>query len=87
MNNITTTALTSKGEIVIPISIRKELNLKTGVQFLVIGDEDVVILKKISKPSLDRFNELITKARKTAQESGLTKKDIKNALKKVRNKK
>jgi AbrB family looped-hinge helix DNA binding protein len=87
MSTVSTTKLSSKGQVVIPEDIRKKLNLKTGAQFIVVGDKDVVILKSISPPSLDEFDELISRARDTAQLSGLTKKDIEKAIKKVRSRK
>ena len=87
MSTVSTTKLSSKGQVVIPEDIRKKLNLKTGTQFIVVGDKDVVILKSISPPSLDEFDELISRARDTAQLSGLTKKDIEKAIKKVRSRK
>ncbi|MFQ5642061.1 MAG: AbrB/MazE/SpoVT family DNA-binding domain-containing protein, partial [bacterium] len=40
--------MSSKGQVVIPENIRKRLQLKTGSQFVVVGDNDVVILKAIS---------------------------------------
>jgi AbrB family looped-hinge helix DNA binding protein len=87
MANISTTKMSSKGQVVIPEKIRKQLNLKAGAQFVVVGDKDVVILKNISPPSLDEFDELIAKARKNAKAAGIKKSDIKNAVLKVRGKK
>jgi len=87
MSTVSTTKLSSKGQVVIPEDIRKKLNLKTGTQFIVVGDKDVVILKSISPPSLDEFDELISRARDTAKLTGVTKKDIENAIKKVRSRK
>ncbi|MCD6298769.1 MAG: AbrB/MazE/SpoVT family DNA-binding domain-containing protein [Deltaproteobacteria bacterium] len=87
MANLATTKLSSKGQVVIPENIRKKLNLKAGSQFIVVGDNDVVILKNISPPTLDEFDELITKARKAAKQSGLKKIDIKNAISKARSNK
>ena len=84
MGNIATTKLSSKGQVVIPESIRKELKLEAGAQFVVLGDKDVVILKKISPPSLDEFDALIRKARKTAKQVGLKKSDIEMTIRKVR---
>ena len=83
---VSTTKLSSKGQVVIPESIRKKLHLKTGAQFVVVADKDVVILKNISAPSLDEFDGLIAKARKSAKEAGLKKADIKDAIAKVRRK-
>ncbi len=84
MANVATTKLSSKGQVVIPENIRKKLKLEAGVQFVVLGDKDVVILKKISPPSIDEFDALIKKARKTAKEVGLKKSDIEMAIRKVR---
>jgi len=84
MANFATTKMSSKGQVVIPEGIRKRLKLKTGAQFVVVGDNDVVILKNISPPSIEEFNELIAKARKTGKQAGLKKTDIKEAIMKIR---
>jgi len=84
MANIATTKMSSKGQVVIPEGIRKRLKLKTGAQFVVVSDNNVVILKKITSPSMEEFDELIAKARKIAKQAGLKKIDIKEAIKKVR---
>ena len=87
MASVATTKLSSKGQVVIPENIRKKLHLKAGAQFVVVGDKDVVILKNISPPMIEEFDELIAKARKSAKNAGLKKIDIKNAIAKVRGKK
>jgi AbrB family looped-hinge helix DNA binding protein len=87
MANISTTKMSSKGQVVIPEAIRKKLGLKSGDQFVVTGNKDVVILKSISPPSLDEFDDLIAEARKQARNAGLKRSDIKAALARVRNKK
>ena len=86
MPNISTTKMSSKGQVVIPENIRKQLNLKAGAQFVVVGDKDVVILKNISPPSLDEFNDLIAVARKKGKQAGLKKSDIKDSILKAREK-
>jgi AbrB family looped-hinge helix DNA binding protein len=87
MASVATTKLSSKGQVVIPENIRKKLHLKAGSQFVVVGDKDVVILKNISPPTIEEFDELIATARKSAKNAGLKKTDIKNAIAKVRGKK
>ena len=42
MANVSTTKMSSKGQVVIPDIIRKRLNLKPGSQFVVVGDKDIV---------------------------------------------
>ncbi len=87
MADFATTKLSSKGQVVIPESIRKQLNLKPGTQFVVIGEKDVVILKNITAPSLDEFDDLIASARKAARQAGLRKMDIADTIASVRGKK
>ena len=79
-----TTRMSSKGQVVIPEDIRKQLGLKTGARFVVVGDKDVVILKNITTPSMDEFDALIKTARKQAREAGLKHSDITAAVKKAR---
>jgi AbrB family looped-hinge helix DNA binding protein len=84
MANVSTTKMSSKGQVVIPENIRKNLNLQAGAQFIVVGEKDVIILKRISPPSLDEFDEIIDKARRDGKKAGLKKSDIQEAIKKVR---
>jgi AbrB family looped-hinge helix DNA binding protein len=86
MANVSTTKMSSKGQVVIPEIIRKKLNLKPGSQFVVVGDKDVVILKSIAPPNLNDFDELINQARGEGKKVGLTKTDIQNAILNVRGK-
>jgi len=84
MANIATTKMSSKGQVVIPENIRKKLKLKAGAQFVVMGENDIVILKSISPPSLDEFDSLIAEARKQGKQAGIKKSDIRDAISKVR---
>ena len=76
--------MSSRGQVVIPEEIRNKLGLKTGDRFLVIADNDVVILKSLISPSLGDFDYLIREARKQARITGLKRSDIANAVAKVR---
>ena len=84
MKTISTTKMSSKGQVVIPEAIRKELGLKSGAQFVVVGRDDVVILKAIDMPSIDEFDQLICQAREKAANYGIKESDIKEAIKEVR---
>jgi AbrB family looped-hinge helix DNA binding protein len=84
MEALATTRMSSKGQVVIPESIRKRLDLREGAQFLVVGDEDVVILKVVTPPDLDEFDALIKQARRQAKEVGLKPKDVSSAVAKAR---
>jgi len=84
MPGLATTRMSSKGQVVIPEEIRKRLRLKAGSQFVVVGEKDTVILKAISPPSLEEFDDLITEARKQGRRAGLKRSDITAAIAKVR---
>jgi len=86
MANVSTTKMSSKGQVVIPENIRKQLNLKAGAQFVVVGEKDVVILKNITPPSLDEFDGLIAVARKEGKQAGIRRSDISDAILKARGK-
>ena len=86
MENVSTTRMSSKGQVVIPENIRKQLNLKTGTQFVVVGEKDVVILKSIAPPSIDEFEDLINKTREKGKAAGIKKSDINDAILKARSK-
>jgi AbrB family looped-hinge helix DNA binding protein len=79
--------MSSKGQVVIPEEIRDRLGLRSGTQFVVVGDRDVVILKAISPPSMKDFDNLITQARQKARKSGLKRSDVDAAVAKVRGRK
>jgi AbrB family looped-hinge helix DNA binding protein len=86
MKPIATTRLSSKGQVVIPEEIRSALNLHEGDQFVVMGENDYVILKIITPPSIEEFDYLIDKTRAQARKLGLQKEDIHAAIKKARKK-
>jgi len=84
MTEIATTRMSSKGQVVIPEDIRKRLGLEAGSQFIVVAGKDAVILKTISPPSMDEFDELIRNARRQARKAGMKRSDIKKTVAEVR---
>lgn len=84
MADVATTKMSSKGQIVIPEEIRKRLGLQPGSQFVVIGEDDTVILKMVSAPDMNQFDELIGRARAQARKAGLKRSDISSAIEKIR---
>ncbi len=80
MPNVATTRMSSKGQVVIPEDIRKQLRLKAGSQFIVLGKDDMVILKAISPPAMEEFDSLIAAARKGAKQAGMKRSDVAGAI-------
>jgi AbrB family looped-hinge helix DNA binding protein len=77
--------MSSKGQVVIPEEVRKSLGLSPGQQFVVIAEDDVVILKSIAVPSMRDFDKMISRARRAARQAGMRKTDISAAINTVRN--
>lgn len=75
-----TTRLSSKGQVVLPQAIRQRLRLTHGVKFVVIGERDTVILKKITLPSAEGVKQLLRESRQYASLVGLKPSDIKRAV-------
>ena len=84
MKNLATTKMSSRGQVVIPEDIRKRLKIGAGSRFVVVGRDDVIILKAIEPPSLNQFNGLIKKVRQEAKKAGLKRTDISEAVSQVR---
>lgn len=79
-----TTKMSSRGQVVIPESVRSEMGLKPGSKFVVLWHDDVVMLKVISPPSLEEFTILQKRLQQEARKKGLRRKDIGKAITKVR---
>jgi AbrB family looped-hinge helix DNA binding protein len=84
MSTLSTTRMSSKGQVVIPEAIREKLRLEPGTQFVVVGERDAIILKSISKPSSAEFSDLLKKARRQARKAGIKKSDVDKAIRKAR---
>ncbi len=84
MKTLATARMSSKGQIVIPEDVREKLGLTAGAQFVVVGENDVVILKTITRPSMRDFDSLIKKARRQARSSGMSRSAVSKAIARVR---
>jgi len=84
MTNVSTTKLSSRGQVVIPEEVRERLGLEEGAEFVVVGDSDTVILKRIQPPSLSEFSALLGRARKAAKKAGLRRRDLAAAVRRAR---
>ena len=87
MSTLTTTKMSSRGQVVIPEAVRNEMGLKAGDEFVVLAQNDVVMLKGIKRPSMKEFDTLIKKARRQAKAAGLTHADVAKAVAVVRGRK
>ncbi|MBR4254414.1 MAG: AbrB/MazE/SpoVT family DNA-binding domain-containing protein [Lentisphaeria bacterium] len=78
------TAMSTKGQIVLPKKIRTALNLGAGTQFVVFSDNDNILLKPIKEPKLAEFEAVLSNYQKWAKEVGVTESDIDEAVRAAR---
>lgn len=73
-------SVSSKGQISIPVSYRKELSIMEGSQLAIYSDGENIILKPIEIPSEASLSAALARAREYAKEEGLTEDDLKKAI-------
>ena len=78
------TSLSTKGQIVIPKEIRKNLGLKPGTKLIVIQEKDNILLKPIKPPKKEQFEKLISFGDKVRDSLNLKESDIEKAIEEVR---
>jgi AbrB family looped-hinge helix DNA binding protein len=84
MADYATTRLSSKGQVMIPEQVRQALGLNEGDRFVVIAENDTVILKAIAPPKLEKLGELLNRSRAQAKKARLKRSDVKAAIVAVR---
>jgi AbrB family looped-hinge helix DNA binding protein len=79
------TRLSERGQIVIPTEIRKNMHLKEGERFIVMGLGDTIVLRKIefSEERL-KLKDLIQRSRKRASKVGFSDREIERLIVKTR---
>lgn len=80
METVEVTSLSSRGQVVIPQGVRERLHLHEGEKFIVLGEEDTIVLKKLEVPSFKGFDKLLQKTRAFVQRKGIKQNDIEEAI-------
>jgi len=79
------TRLSQKGQVVIPNAVRKQLGLKEGMKFLVVGVEDTIVLRRLEmSQERSRLKSLLQESRKKAQKVGFNDREITELIRKTR---
>jgi len=84
MATVATTRMSSKGQVVIPEDVRKALGLEVGAQFVVMGDGDTVVLKRIGIPAKSELRGMLAKVRSQARRAGIKPSDVRDAVRHAR---
>ena len=78
MNQFQVTNVSSKGQVVIPSSIRQSMGISDGTKLIVFTDGDNLLLKPIQIPHLEAFRALIKESEKLVKKNKLKKSDKTN---------
>ena len=79
------TRISEKGQVVIPSSLRNQMKIKKSDQFLVFGEGNTIILKKIEKPAVKKtFDEVAKPLRQAAKKSGFSREDLRKLIEDVK---
>ena len=86
MENIGITSVSSRGQVVIPRGLRDEMGIGEGEKFVIIGEKDTIVLKKLAVPSFGGVDKLLKKTREFTKRKGIKGSDVEGAVRDVRKK-
>jgi len=79
-----TTRISSRGQVVIPEPIRKALAIADGTSFLVLAQNDTIVLHRLHEPPWQVFDALVKQAEKQGRQHDASMQGIIKFLKKMR---
>jgi len=86
MENIEITSVSSRGQIVIPQGLRNKMKINEGEKFVVIGEDNTIVLKKLEMPSFSGIDKLLKKTRDFVKKKEIRASDVDEAIKQTRRK-
>lgn len=86
MENIEITSISSRGQVVIPQSLRDRLKIHEGEKFVIIGEDNTIVLKKLEMPSFSGIDKLLKKTREFAKQKELKETDVEESIREARKK-
>ncbi len=78
--------VSSKGQISLPVAIRKLLSIDAGDKLVAYTSGDVIMLKTLKLPTAEEFEASLDEAQKWAASVGYKEDDVDDIIKSVRNK-
>ena len=73
--------VSSKGQISLPVSIRKLLSIDTGDKLIAYTSGDVIMLKALKLPTAEEFEASLDEAQKWATSVGYEESDVDDIIK------
>lgn len=79
------TSLSSRGQIVIPPNLRKELGMVPGIKLIMFIDGSNLLLKPVHGPKTKDFHKLIKESRILVEKKKMQSSDVRKIIKQIRN--
>ncbi len=76
--------VSSKGQISLPVSIRKMLSIDTGDKLIAYASGDAIMLKTLKMPTVQELEKSLDEAQKWAASVGYEESDVNDIIKSVR---
>lgn len=78
------TRVSSRGQVVIPQSVRDAVHLREGEILAIYGEGDTIVLKRIATPGIDEMKEILSAGERFAKRRKLTRRDVTRAVRETR---
>ena len=79
--------VSSKGQISLPVSIRKLLSISSGDKLVAYASGDTIILKALKLSTAEEFEASLNEAQEWAASVGYSERDVDEIIKSVKKKK
>ena len=79
--------VSSKGQVVLPASLRRQLSISNGDKLAAYASGDVIMLKVLKMPTPEEFKAKLDEAQAWASSVGYTEEDVAAIVKDVRGRK
>ena len=76
--------VSSKGQISLPVAIRKLLSIDAGDKLVAYASGDVIMLKTLKLPTAEEFEASLDEAQKWASSVGYKEEDVNDIIKSMR---
>jgi AbrB family looped-hinge helix DNA binding protein len=79
------TKLSQKGQVVIPNAVRRQLGLKQGMKFLVVGVGDMIVLRRLElSEERAKLKQVLIESRRKAEKVGFRAREIEGFIRQTR---
>lgn len=84
MKGVTATRRSSKERVENPDAVRRGPSHEPGPEFVVLTEDDAIVIEPIGTPAMRDFDTIVANARQAARPAGLRRADVAAAIETVR---